>query len=80
VWIVILSLSLCCSFTHVSLFILSPFASSSHLLLVICYLIAGFVSYDSPASAELAIKTMDGFQIGNKRLRVSLRKEKNAPY
>lgn len=41
----------------------------------------GFVSYDNPASAELAIKTMNGFAIGNKRLRISLRKEKNpTPY
>jgi CUG-BP- and ETR3-like factor len=30
----------------------------------------GFVSYDSIMSAELAIEQMNGFQIGNKRLKV----------
>lgn len=30
----------------------------------------GFVSYDSPASAALAIKELNGFAIGNKRLKV----------
>jgi RNA recognition motif-containing protein len=43
----------------------------------------GFVSYDNPASAEAAIQAMNGFQIGDKRLRVSLKKPKgqsNNPY
>lgn len=31
---------------------------------------AGFVSYDSVISAETAIEQMNGFQIGNKRLKV----------
>ena len=30
----------------------------------------GFVSYDSVMSAESAIEQMNGFQIGNKRLKV----------
>lgn len=30
----------------------------------------GFVSYDSPESAALAIKELNGFAIGNKRLKV----------
>jgi len=30
----------------------------------------GFVSYDSVMSAEAAIEQMNGFQIGNKRLKV----------
>lgn len=30
----------------------------------------GFVSYDSVISAEAAIEQMNGFQIGNKRLKV----------
>ncbi len=30
----------------------------------------GFVSYDVPRSAESAIAAMNGFQIGNKRLKV----------
>jgi CUG-BP- and ETR3-like factor len=33
----------------------------------------GFVSYDSAASAEAAIASMDGFQIGAKRLQVQVR-------
>ena len=33
-------------------------------------LYAGFVSYDSVISAESAIEQMNGFQIGNKRLKV----------
>ena len=31
---------------------------------------SGFVSYDSVMSAESAIEQMNGFQIGNKRLKV----------
>jgi hypothetical protein len=33
-------------------------------------LLVGFVSYDSVISAEAAIEQMNGFQIGNKRLKV----------
>jgi RNA recognition motif-containing protein len=33
-------------------------------------LFLGFVSYDSVISAETAIEQMNGFQIGNKRLKV----------
>ena len=33
-------------------------------------LIIGFVSYDSVIAAEQAIEQMNGFQIGNKRLKV----------
>ena len=32
--------------------------------------VAGFVSYDQVASAQQAIEQMNGFQIGNKRLKV----------
>jgi RNA recognition motif-containing protein len=38
----------------------------------------GFVTYDNPSSAQLAIQQMNGFQIGPKRLKVSL-KIKKAP-
>lgn len=31
---------------------------------------SGFVSYDKPRDAELAISKMNGFQIGSKRLKV----------
>lgn len=42
----------------------------------------GFVSYDNPASAQAAIQSMNGFQIGMKRLKVQLKrpKESNRPY
>lgn len=34
----------------------------------------GFVSYDNPMSAKNAIQAMNGFQIGNRRLKVELKK------
>lgn len=34
----------------------------------------GFVSYDSPEAAHSAITHMNGFQIGNKRLKVQLKR------
>lgn len=42
----------------------------------------GFVSYDNQESAQAAIKAMHGFQIGTKRLKVQLKKPKDAskPY
>ncbi|KAL6447652.1 hypothetical protein ACFW04_000089 [Cataglyphis niger] len=42
----------------------------------------GFVSYDNAASAQVAIQTMHGFQIGMKRLKVQLKRSKDAskPY
>ncbi|UYV80350.1 CELF2 [Cordylochernes scorpioides] len=42
----------------------------------------GFVSYDNPMSAQTAIQHMNGFQIGMKRLKVQLKrsKEANKPY
>ncbi|EGD72299.1 napor protein short isoform [Salpingoeca rosetta] len=40
----------------------------------------GFVSYDNPQSAQAAIQAMNGFQIGGKRLKVQLKRPKNAPY
>uniref|UniRef100_A0A8C2FQ69 CUGBP Elav-like family member 3 n=1 Tax=Cyprinus carpio TaxID=7962 RepID=A0A8C2FQ69_CYPCA len=43
---------------------------------------AGFVSFDNPASAQAAIQSMNGFQIGMKRLKVQLKRPKDAnrPY
>eukprot|EP00825_Cyclidium_porcatum_P015490 TRINITY_DN1887_c0_g1_i2.p1 TRINITY_DN1887_c0_g1~~TRINITY_DN1887_c0_g1_i2.p1 ORF type:complete len:179 (+),score=36.30 TRINITY_DN1887_c0_g1_i2:433-969(+) len=35
----------------------------------------GFVSYDDPKSAESAIRQLNGYQIGNKKLKVDLKKE-----
>ncbi|XP_065341305.1 CUGBP Elav-like family member 1 isoform X15 [Cloeon dipterum] len=42
----------------------------------------GFVSYDNPLSAQSAIQSMNGFQIGTKRLKVQLKRSKEAskPY
>ncbi|XP_022253589.1 CUGBP Elav-like family member 2 isoform X12 [Limulus polyphemus] len=42
----------------------------------------GFVSYDNPVSAQAAIQAMNGFQIGTKRLKVQLKRSKDAskPY
>jgi len=36
----------------------------------------GFVSFDNPLSAQLAIHTMNGFSIGTKRLKVQLKRSK----
>jgi len=38
----------------------------------------GFVSFDNPQSAQLAIANMNGFQIGQKRLKVSLKQDKDS--
>ena len=35
----------------------------------------GFVSYDSPASAQTAISMMNGFQLGGKKLKVQLKRD-----
>ncbi|XP_072404879.1 CUGBP Elav-like family member 3-B isoform X1 [Chiloscyllium punctatum] len=42
----------------------------------------GFVSFDHPASAQASIQAMNGFQIGTKRLKVQLKRPKDAnrPY
>ncbi|XP_063969806.1 CUGBP Elav-like family member 1 isoform X32 [Lytechinus pictus] len=42
----------------------------------------GFVSYDSPISAQTAIQAMNGFSVGTKRLKVQLKRSKEAskPY
>lgn len=36
---------------------------------------AGFVSYDSPASAQSAINKMNGYQLGGKKLKVQLKRD-----
>ena len=42
----------------------------------------GFVSFDNVSSAQAAIQAMHGFQIGTKRLKVQLKRSKDAskPY
>lgn len=44
--------------------------------------LAGFVSFDNHSSAQAAIQAMNGFQIGMKRLKVQLKRPKDAsrPY
>jgi hypothetical protein len=42
----------------------------TELTLLLPIIFTGFVSYDSVMSAEAAIEQMNGFQIGNKRLKV----------
>jgi hypothetical protein len=50
--------------------------------LFLLFYFAGFVSFDNPASAQAAIQAMNGFQIGMKRLKVQLKRPKDAnrPY
>ena len=52
------------------------------MLMISFCCIAGFVSFDNPASAQAAIQAMNGFQIGMKRLKVQLKRPKDAnrPY
>ena len=40
--------------------------------------VAGFVSYDNPASAQAAISALNGYQLGQKRLKVQLKKPKDS--
>lgn len=60
-------------------YFLTFFFFSSPLSLLIR---TGFVSFDNPASAQAAIQAMNGFQIGMKRLKVQLKRPKDAsrPY
>ncbi|MBN3308922.1 CELF4 protein, partial [Amia calva] len=46
------------------------------------FFLSGFVSFDNPSSAQAAIQAMNGFQIGMKRLKVQLKRPKDAnrPY
>lgn len=41
------------------------------------FFLSGFVSYDNPVSSQAAIQSMNGFQIGMKRLKVQLKRSKN---
>lgn len=68
------SVRLSCLLASVSERLLTPPSS-------LC-LFSGFVSFDNPASAQAAIQAMNGFQIGMKRLKVQLKRPKDAsrPY
>lgn len=45
------------------------------LLPLISRTLSGFVSYDSPAAAQSAINTMNGYQLGGKKLKVQLKRD-----
>ena len=57
-------------------------AVSAVWVMIGCGLFAGFVSYDNPSSSQAAIQGMNGFQIGTKRLKVQLKRSRDAskPY
>lgn len=40
----------------------------------------GFVSFDNPQSAQAAIQSMNGLQVGATRIKVELKAERNRPY
>lgn len=46
-------------------------------LLILCQNNEGFVSYDNCVSAQQAIRAMNGFQVGTKRLKVQVKRSKN---
>lgn len=39
----------------------------------------GFISYDNQNSALTAVRMMNGFQVGSKRLKVQIKKGEEAP-
>jgi len=52
-------------------------------IIIIGYsILPGFVSFDNVTSAQAAIQSMNGFQIGMKRLKVQLKRPKDSsrPY
>ena len=64
--------------------VLCPIKQQIHVVDVILsdLYFTGFVSFDNPHSAQAAIQAMNGFQIGMKRLKVQLKRPKEAgkPY
>lgn len=86
-------LSFPCLFSHLCLFFFprvcvpllhSPIFSHPVYISLSCSFVlsSGFVSFDNPSSAQAAIQAMNGFQIGMKRLKVQLKRPKDAnrPY
>ena len=55
--------------------------SKVHVCVIACtlryFLMLGFVSYETAASAQAAIQAMNGFQMGTRRLKVQLKRPKN---
>lgn len=67
----------------VFLYYIFPFFHPVYISLSCSFvLFSGFVSFDNPSSAQAAIQAMNGFQIGMKRLKVQLKRPKDAnrPY
>lgn len=67
----------------VFLYYIFPFFRPVYISLPCSFvLFSGFVSFDNPSSAQAAIQAMNGFQIGMKRLKVQLKRPKDAnrPY
>jgi RNA recognition motif-containing protein len=58
------------------IFICSLHVFLTHNIHSMYLFISGFVSYDNAPSADAAIKGMNGFQVGRKRLKVQHKKEK----
>jgi len=57
------------------------FSSSLMHVYVLYVLFTGFVSYNNPQSAQNALLQMNGYQVDQKRLKVSLKKPKGSkPY
>ena len=56
-----------------------PVGAAAAAWIIRCALFPGFVSYDNPHSSQAAIQGMNGFQIGTKRLKVQLKRSKEAP-
>ena len=62
--------------------VLRPIKQQVVDLILSDFYFTGFVSFDNPHSAQAAIQAMNGFQIGMKRLKVQLKRPKEAgkPY
>lgn len=55
-------------------------SSILHMNMIVCLFIktllyTGFVSYDSPGSAQSAISVMNGYELSGKKLKVQLKRE-----
>lgn len=68
-------------YAHIYIYIYISITSSS-IANIQFWKFLGFVSFDNPTSAQAAIQAMNGFQIGMKRLKVQLKRPKDAsrPY
>ena len=58
------------SVSHVSCHVMSEYCCLMRHMLIHT---TGFVSFDTPEAAQVAIAQMNGFQVGQKRLKVQLK-------